>query len=166
MNQTPDRIPCPACKAENFPSSAVCWQCGKPLQVRQDQPPPTESPIQPPSQPQPQFAPIQPPPPSYQPPPYPTRQAADNTKSLVIWGFVCGALGLVCCPFISIVGLIFGIVVMRRGNSVGIGIIILSVLTLTIGLVLATLLPSMMKGFMQGFNTGLQQANPQPPRTL
>lgn len=37
MSQTSDRIPCPRCQANNFPSSDVCWQCGQPLQRAQFQ---------------------------------------------------------------------------------------------------------------------------------
>lgn len=39
MSQASDRIPCPECRANNFPSSTVCWQCGEPLRAQQNQPP-------------------------------------------------------------------------------------------------------------------------------
>ncbi len=62
MSQTSDRIPCPHCQANNFPSSATCWQCGQPLHQQQDQPP-----AQPPPQPGPS-QPVPPQPPGgYQP---------------------------------------------------------------------------------------------------
>ena len=151
MGTTSDRIPCPKCQANNFPTSAVCWQCGESLQAQQDQLPAGPSPsVQPPQQP----GPVQPPP-SYAP-----SQPADNTKTLVILGFIFGGLGLLCCPIFSIVGIILGIIAQRRGNSLGIWVIVVSVVTLIIGGILAA---AFWTGFMGGFNRALQQGQQPVP---
>jgi hypothetical protein len=38
MAQVPEKSQCPSCRASNYTSSAVCWQCGKPMKPIQTQP--------------------------------------------------------------------------------------------------------------------------------
>jgi len=118
MSETGDRITCPKCKANNFPSSAVCWQCGEPLPRQQ-----AASPTPPGAQPGPPT------------PNWPEDQRAapprrDNTQTLIILGFVCAVLGFCCCPVFAIVGIILGVVVQQRGNVTGTWLIIVSSLVL------------------------------------
>ena len=114
MNDTSDRIECPKCHANNFTSSAVCWQCGEPLPRQQASPPPPSA--QPgPTGPQPRYS---------DPP------RTDNSQTLVILGFVFAGLGLLCCPIFALAGLIIGIVVQRRGKPIGTWIIVVSTVVL------------------------------------
>ena len=120
MSGTTERIPCPQCGASNFPTSATCWQCGRPLHA-EAQPPGGAPP--PPGQPLPPG----------QPPPYPpTPRPAENTTTLVILGFIFAVLGLFCCPIFGIVAIIMGVIVLQRGNPVGTWIIVLAVVMLII----------------------------------
>lgn len=119
MTETTDRIPCPHCQASNFPTSTTCWQCGRALRAE----------AQPPGG--------QPPPPGQPPPYYPqSPPPAEDTKTLVILGFVFAGLSLLCfcCPLFGIVGIIMGIIVQRKGNPIGMWIIIASAVTTIIGL--------------------------------
>jgi len=160
MTQEPERVQCPHCQAANFPSSVVCWQCGRPLQAQQGQPPPEYAPGAP-SPPQPE--PVQPE--QAQPaPPHPPRPP-DNTKSLVTLGFVFAPLAIVlCCPIFAIVALILGIVALRRGNPTGIWIIVASGVGLFISVFIFT---SFTMEFMKGLTEGLrgqQSWSPGHPR--
>ena len=114
MNDTSDRIECPKCHANNFTSSAVCWQCGEPLPRQEaSTPPPSAQPG--PTGPQPRYS---------EPP------RTDNSQTLVILGFVFAGLGLLCCPIFALAGLIIGIVVQRRGKPIGTWIIVVSAVVL------------------------------------
>ena len=126
MNETGDRIQCPKCGANNFPSSAVCWQCGEPLSQQQAATPP------PGQQPGPQPAPA---------PRWPEGETAvpparDNTQTLIILGFVFAALGLCCCPIFAIAGIIMGVIVQQRGNPTGTWVIVASAAMLLVSVVL------------------------------
>lgn len=129
MSGTTDRIPCPHCGASNFPTSTMCWQCGRPLRV-ESQPPGGQ------------------PPPPGQPPPYypPSPPPAQDTKTLVILGFVFAGLSFFCCPIFGIVGIIMGIMALRRGNPIGIWIIVVSlVLTVVSSVLIAVTMGNFLK---------------------
>lgn len=132
MSQTSDRIPCPRCQANNFPSSDVCWQCGQPLHQQQDQPP---------AQPPPEPGPPQPPG-GYQPsPPYTPQKPADTGQIYVILGFVSAAVGLLCCPFIfSVAAIIMGVIARNKGNPLGVWVIAAGVASLVIGVIVGAII--------------------------
>ena len=143
-----DRIPCPHCQANNFPSSAVCWQCGQPLRAQSNEtpggPPP---PVTPPTP-----GPVQPPPPSYEPPP--TSRPPDNGQTLVILGFIFAALGIFCCPIFGPVAIIMGVIAKNRGNALGTWVIIAGVASTLIGVIFTSVgVLSFLKG-MQGGGYG------------
>lgn len=144
MNQGTERISCPYCQAANFPTSTVCWQCGRALRAQQDQPP-----AQPPMTPPPP-GPTEPGP-AYGPPP------ASSSNTLVIVGFILAALGICCCPIFSIVGIILGVMALQRGNSLGTWVIVASAVTLLLGVVLFAI------GFSSGFNQALRGYRPGQP---
>ena len=135
MNQASDRVPCPKCQASNFANSAVCWQCGEPLpgpraQVSNETPggptPPQVS-NETPGGPAPGYEP---------PPPMAPLPVSDNSTLLIVLGFLCAVPGVFCCPIIfPVVGIILGAIVQRRGNKLGIWVIVTSVLFLVAGLV-------------------------------
>lgn len=124
MNESSDKVTCPKCQAINFTASAVCWQCGEPLLARPETPAP-EQPVWPQAP-----TPVYGPPPGQQPP-MPTK---DNSSALVIWGFICAGLGVICCPVFPIVGIILGAILIKRGNAVGTWLVVTSVLILVVGL--------------------------------
>ena len=135
MNQTSDRVPCPKCQANNFPSSAVCWQCGEPLQARQDesQPPTTPGPSQPaPGVEQPRSA-------------YPPPAPSQDTKIFIILGFVFAALGVLCCPILGIAGIVLGAIAYSRGNQTGVWVIVANVVGLAIALAIGVMWQQMFK---------------------
>ena len=141
MNQTLDRIPCPKCRAANFPSSAVCWQCGEPLHPKQAQPPSPPPPVQPSAPTPPPQPPVQPAPSGFQPPPeYPPARANGGGQTLVVLGFVFAALGFCCCPLVfGILAIIMGVIAMNRGHPLGIWVVITGIASLVIGSVFVAL---------------------------
>jgi len=169
VNQSSDRIPCPSCGAENFPSSATCWQCGAVLQTNangQSGPPPGAPPpggsYNPP--PSPPSAPYSTPQPNL-----PQRPMPEDTNTLIIFGYVCVALSFLCCPWLfGVAAVIIGVVAGNKGDQRGklvwiLGIVGLVVGTI-IGLIWSTYYFKMMNQFMQhpGQNPYAPQF-PQPP---
>lgn len=73
-------------------------------------------------------------------PPMPAMPTSDNTQTLVILGFVFAALGIICCPIFPIVGIIFGVIVQRRGNQLGTWIIVANVLALVASLAFSAMI--------------------------
>lgn len=163
MSDQSNRIICPYCKTNNFKSSAVCWQCGKPLQAagQPDQQPPYQPqgpqppaqqppppPYQPPAQQTPKSPPYQPygqqPGQPYQPPsggpqqPYPPPTAAppaSDTKILIILGFVFAGLGLCCCGPLGIGAIIMGVIAHNKGDKLGIWVIVAGAAALLLGII-------------------------------
>lgn len=128
MNETSDRIECPKCHANNFPSSAVCWQCGEPLPSRQPQAA-NETPGGLAPQPAPGYQ-----PPSVAPP------AGDQGQTLVIIGFILAALGFFCCPIVlSGAAIVLGIIAMNKGNKLGVWVIVAGVVSLIGGIIFGAL---------------------------
>ncbi len=117
MSQPPNRVVCPYCNANNFPSSEICWRCARQLpsqriQAEQSQTPPASQP------------------PKYQPPTspmgqYPSSQPSAGTRGFIIAGFVFAALSLVCCPFLfGIISIVLGAIAYNRGDRMGFWVII------------------------------------------
>lgn len=126
MSETTDRIPCPHCQASNFPTSAVCWQCGRAL--RAESQPPAETPPAPGA------------PPPYQPPP-PYQQPADTGQTFIILGFIFSAIGLLCCPILfSTLAIVFGVMAKNKGNPLGVWVIGAGIVSLVLGIIIGVAL--------------------------
>lgn len=146
MNEASQRIPCPKCQANNFPSSAVCWQCGQPLRAEQNQPPPGPPPQGPPGGYQPNYGPPSGPPP------------ADNSQTLVILGFIAAVLGVLCCPVVfGVTAIILGVVAKNRGNPTGIWVIWAGVASMVIGIIVSIVVISANLNQFGGFNPNVYQ---------
>lgn len=129
MTQPDQRITCPHCQAANFPSSEICWRCGRTLQGQAQQ---TPTPLQ--GQPEPS----QPSGPSFEQPPRP----ADMT-TLVVIGFVLAAFSILCCFPLGIVSVILGAIAYAKGDGRGIWVIAAGVIGTIIGAVLLGLIASL-----------------------
>jgi len=88
-----------------------------------------------------------------QPPPPPP----EDTTVYVILGFVCAALGVLCCPIFSIVGIVLGMIVNRKGNPIGTWILVASAATLLIGIIFSAI------GSMVWWKTFMRGAQPWRP---
>lgn len=118
MNQESDRIPCPKCRANNFPTSAVCWNCGQPLHPQQEGAP--EEPAAPPQA----------------GPESPSTCQANNTDTLVILGFIMAGLAFIACccsPIFAIPAIILGATAYSRGDQRGLWVIIIGAIALLFG---------------------------------
>jgi hypothetical protein len=143
MSDSNGRLICPNCQAENFLSSELCWQCGKPLRTETT---PPEGPTTPPA-----FGsqiPYPPPAPSEPPAPYPDTRRTDDSHTYVILGFVFAGIALLCCPVFAIAAIVMGAVAYSKGNQTGLWIIIIGVLELVgAGILSRVLRSSGMHGF-------------------
>lgn len=128
MSETGDRITCPKCGANNFPSSAVCWQCGEPLPQQQKATPPPDQ--------QPTSQDGQAPPSSGQQPPHPGWHPTGDTSIYVVMGFVfvfVGVLMFCCCPVIfSVPGMALGGIAYARGDKLGLVVLIIGGATIVL----------------------------------
>jgi TIR domain len=126
-NVTEGRIPGPNTRGWQDPQ----WQAPRaafaepaPPPPRQESPPRAEAPRQEPSWQQ------APPPPPYVPPPEPP--ARERVKPFVTWGWITGTIGSILIPFLALVAIVLGILVIVRSEGTrtgtGIAIIVVSIL--------------------------------------
>lgn len=177
-----DRIQCPNCGANNFPSSATCWQCGRPLTAEQNQgpnqnPPQDQNQNQQPEQPLPPPPAYGSPPPPQQfggpaygtpPPAYPPQRPQGNTKALVVLGIIFAILGLLpsCCGWIfSITAIVLGAIAATKGDKMGFYIVGGAVLALLLNfLVINPLLGKWGMNYMHTmYPNGVPQGGPNAP---
>jgi len=131
MTQPGERIPCPNCQAANFPSSEICWRCGRPLKTQSQ---PTSTPAgQGPQQDQWAGG------PSAQPP----RPSSDMT-TLVIIGFILAVCSVSCCFLSGILAVVLGGIAYGKGDSRGIWVMVAG----AAGTILGTVISGLMLSFM------------------
>lgn len=125
MNQSSDRVKCPHCNADNFATSGVCWQCGKPLQAQSNQ---TPAGNQGPIQPEPGSA-------------YPPASPSSDTRIYIILGFIFAGLALlVCPPGFGIAAIVMGVIAKSKGDNMGVWVIVAGVACLVIGATIGAVL--------------------------
>ena len=157
MNDQSNRIICPHCKTNNFQSSTVCWQCGKPLspakQPDQQPPPPVQPPPpyqQQPGQPPPPYQqPVQPQPPHQRPLSEPP--SSGDGRIFVTLGFIFAGLGFCCCYLFSVASIVMGFIAYNKKDKLAVWVIVAGASSLLISIIIGIAAKSLLPGFMEQF---------------